>query len=193
MACPDELQPLTKTRGQVVSTIAKLRHWNGSGTNNYEGFMWGWRVLSPTIPFTEGEPYDKSKKILVLMSDGLADSLDNPNGALSSDPHSLGYRRTWQENGAWGSIPSDIRLPLKSRANYRTYMNDRLKLACTNAKAAGIEVYTVLFRETDAATVKALEQCATNPDMAFRAKTKGDLVAVFSAVANDIAKLRLTK
>ena len=34
--------------------------------------MWGWRVLSPTAPFTEGRAYtaNDNKKILVLMTDG---------------------------------------------------------------------------------------------------------------------------
>lgn len=36
------------------------------------GLLWGWRVLSPTVPFTQGAPYDDEKwiKALVLLTDG---------------------------------------------------------------------------------------------------------------------------
>jgi Flp pilus assembly protein TadG len=35
------------------------------------GLMWGWRALSPDAPFSDGAPYSRStKKIIVLMTDG---------------------------------------------------------------------------------------------------------------------------
>ena len=61
-ACPDELLPLTSSKSQVLSKIDSLSHWNGSGTVSSEGLMWGWRVLSPTEPFTEGKPYGEFEK-----------------------------------------------------------------------------------------------------------------------------------
>jgi hypothetical protein len=51
-----------------------MRHWSGGGTNQAEGLAWGWRVLSPSAPFTEGRPYndpsDPVRKVIVLMTDG---------------------------------------------------------------------------------------------------------------------------
>ena len=42
------------------------------GTNIMEGVMWGWRVLSPEPPFTEGKAYDdpENDKFLIVMTDG---------------------------------------------------------------------------------------------------------------------------
>ena len=54
--------------------------------------MWGWRVLSPEPPFTEGRDYTdpENTKYLVLMTDG-----ENWHQAMSnhnkSSYHSFGY------------------------------------------------------------------------------------------------------
>lgn len=191
-SCPDEVQPLTDVRGQVISKIAQLRHWEGSGTNNLEGLMWGWRVLSPSEPFTQGAPYGEAKKILVIMSDGLNNAVQNPNDAVMTDYTSMNQLRLW-ERGGWGSIDGAPALPIRNRTEFQNYMTGRFDLACRNAKAAGIEIYTVLFRESDQQTVRAFRDCATDPSKAFRASSSNDLVAVFGAIADSIAKLRLTQ
>jgi hypothetical protein len=48
--------PLTTQKAAVLDKVRSLKHWNGGGTINSEGVMWGWRVLSPTAPFTEVPP-----------------------------------------------------------------------------------------------------------------------------------------
>jgi hypothetical protein len=42
-------------------------------TNLLEGFMWGWRTLSPNGPFKDGAGYDAkdNTKIIILMTDGM--------------------------------------------------------------------------------------------------------------------------
>jgi hypothetical protein len=57
-----------------------------------EGIMWGWRILSPAPPFTEGRPYDKkdNDKFLIVMTDGenWHQSRSNHN---KSSYHAFGY------------------------------------------------------------------------------------------------------
>jgi len=53
--CPaDPIQPLTNTQGQVISSIENLQP--KGNTVIPAGLLWGWRVLSPGEPFTEGSP-----------------------------------------------------------------------------------------------------------------------------------------
>jgi hypothetical protein len=170
-----------------------MRHWEGGGTNNMEGLMWGWRVLSPGSPFTEGGAYADRKKIIVLMSDGLNDVANNPNDAIMSDYNAMNYRRVWKEGGAWGAVPNDIRLPIHSRADFQDYIDSRFAAACSNVKAAGVEIYTVLFRETDTRTVDLFTNCATRANMAYFASSQAALREAFGEIADSISKLRITK
>lgn len=179
-SCPDEILPLTTNKNAVSSKIASLRHWDGGGTINSEGLMWGWRVLSPTAPFTEGGPYDKTKKYLVLMSDGLNSFVGNNEGPVKSDYTAYGYLRN-------GRLPSDW------FNKGEEYLNQRMRLACQNVKATGIKVMTILFREMDTATVNIMRDCASDPKFAFLASNEADLRRSFEEIAGEISKLRLTK
>ena len=72
-------------------------------------------------------------------------------------------------------------------------MDERLKLTCSNAKKAGVQIYTVAFQITDATTIKMMNECATTPSMAFDAKSNSALVEAFERIAEEITKLRLQK
>jgi hypothetical protein len=192
-SCPTPIQPLTDNETLVRTAISAMRHWEGGGTNNMEGLMWGGRVLSPGSPFTEGGAYAERKKIIVLMSDGLNDAADNPNDALKSDYNAMNYRRLWQKAADWDAVPSDIRLPIGSRADFQDYLDSRFATACANAKAAGVEIYTVLFRETDSRTVNLFTSCATRSNMAYFASSQAALKEAFGEIADSISKLRITK
>ncbi|MFZ4604526.1 MAG: hypothetical protein ACOYM8_18980 [Caulobacterales bacterium] len=192
-SCPTPVQPLTANESLVRNAIADMRHWEGGGTNNMEGLMWGWRVLSPGSPFTEGSAYADRRKIIVLMSDGLNDVANNPNDAIMSDYNAMNYRRVWMEGGAWGAVPNDIRLPIHSRADFQDYIDSRFAAACSNVKAAGVEIYTVLFRETDTRTVNLFTNCATRSNMAYFASSQAALREAFGEIADSISKLRITK
>ena len=76
-ACPGPVIPLTNDADLMKQEIAKMKPHNEYGGNNSgthipQGLVWGWRVLSPGEPFTQGVPYgDKTtQKVLVLLSDG---------------------------------------------------------------------------------------------------------------------------
>ena len=82
--------PLTNDKSAVISLIQSMQA--KGGTNILEGVMWGWRVLSPEPPFTEGRPYDdpENNKYLIVMTDG-----ENWHQARSnhnkSSYHAFGY------------------------------------------------------------------------------------------------------
>jgi hypothetical protein len=45
----------------------------------------------------------------------------------------------------------------------RNAMNGKTALSCTNAKTAGIIIYTIAFSISDPTTVNMLRDCATSP------------------------------
>ena len=66
----------------------------------------------------------------------------------------------------------------------------RTALACTNAKAAAIEIYTVRVINGNASL---LQGCATTPSMYFDVSAASQLDSVFSSIAQNLANLRISK
>jgi hypothetical protein len=202
--CPTPIVPLTSNETTVQSNIAAMRHWSGGGTNQAEGLAWGWRVLSPTAPFTEGAPYgDDVRKVIVLMSDGENTNVGN-DPVMGSDYSAFGHLSLWRDyaggaaanqllNGIlYGILPPQYRRSINSPGSYVTYVNNRQRQLCTNIKNADIEIYTVIFRETDSATQAMMRDCASSPQHFYRADNAAQLSAAFDAIGSGIGQLRLT-
>lgn len=66
----------------------------------------------------------------------------------------------------------------------------RTKLACDNIKAANIKIYAIRVIDGNAGL---LSQCATNPTMYYDVQNASELNGVFSAIAQNLANLRLAK
>ncbi|MGE3990957.1 VWA domain-containing protein [Pseudorhodoplanes sp.] len=66
----------------------------------------------------------------------------------------------------------------------------RTKLACANVKAANIKLYTIRVINGNASLLK---ECATKSDMYFDVQNANQLSGVFSAIAQNLANLRLAK
>ena len=74
---------------------------------------------------------------------------------------------------------------------------DELTLeACTNAKAQGIEIFTIGFSiptdPIDAQGLALLQNCATNAAHYFTAANANDLNAVFASIGTGLGRLRLS-
>jgi Mg-chelatase subunit ChlD len=66
----------------------------------------------------------------------------------------------------------------------------RTSKACTNIKAANIQLYTV--RVIDG-SVSLLKDCATKPTMYYDVQQAVQLNSVFSSIAQNLANLRITQ
>src|SRR5262249_6833570 len=67
--CPaSPILPLTNDKSAITSAISAMVA--GGNTVIPEGIAWGWRVLSPGAPFTEGAAYSDSDtiKFLILLT-----------------------------------------------------------------------------------------------------------------------------
>jgi len=202
--CPTPIVPLTTNASVVQSNISAMRHWNGGGTNQAAGLVWGWRVLSPEAPFTQGAPYGPDvRKVIVLMSDGENTNVGS-DPVLSSDYSAYNHLGLWTDYADGGLLqqliggilrgilPPQYRRNIHSSSSYVRYVNEREAELCENIKDAGIEIYTVIFRETDRDTESLMRNCASSREHFFRADNAHELAQAFDAIGTGIGQLRLT-
>ncbi len=187
--------PLTADTTTLANAVANLSYNDAGGTINAEGLMWGWRVLSPAAPFSEGAAYGSVKKYLVLMSDGKNEFTENniDGNVMYSDYTAYGYLAQYETRLSMGVEGIWEGKKVRTFEEGTSYLDERFKLACTNAKAAGITIFTVLFREDDANAKALMQECASEPDYAYYASNSSALVGVFSQLAQKLQNLRLTK
>jgi hypothetical protein len=83
--------PLTEHKSAVEAVLTQMRA-KGS-TNILDGRMWGWRMLSPEEPLTEGRPYSdpENNMYLILMTDGENNQIDLPRLRLCLERQARGH------------------------------------------------------------------------------------------------------
>jgi hypothetical protein len=163
---------------------------NGN-TNLLEGFMWGWRTVSPNAPFTDAKPYKTvdNEKIIIFLTDGMNVWSNAPNHNKSVYS-SFGYYTGGRLTDPGGANPT-------TATAARAQMDVKTLSACGNAKAQGVTVYTVGFSVSsdpiDAAGLDLLKKCASSPQMAYVANDSSTIVTVFEEIAKSIGSLRLSQ
>lgn len=185
----DPIVPLTATKQTVIDKITAM---TAKGyTNIHEGLMWGWRVLSPGAPFTEGTSYDTPnvRKYIILMTDG-ANTINDRSTHNRSDYSAYGYA----SKNRLDEDADDM-----NGSELKNAMDDRLEEACENAKnddplhPQKITIFTIAFQVSDQATLTRLKDCATSPDMAKTASSGTELETAFKNIAKELGPLRLTQ
>jgi len=168
-SCPDApILPLTNDKAQIQGVINNLPTRGNTYSNL--GMIWGWRVISPDFPFTEGAPYEDNKwsKTVILMTDG-----DNT------------INRTYSGEGPYNTPGTSLTA---------TDQNNKFAQICTNMKAKGIRIYTITFQSAINNTTKSFyRNCATNPGMYFDAPSNQSLTEAFQSIANQLSQLHITK
>ncbi len=188
-------QPLLRMTATQATLTSKVNGLSANGdTNLHEGFMWGWRSISPNAPLADGKPYDKSstatnQKVIVLMTDGYNNWSAAPNTWGLSMYEAPGYYSL--ANGRMPPGNQNITNATQSRAAL-----DKLTLeACTNAKSQGIVVYTVGFSISsdpiDQQGQNLLASCATDAAHAFIANDANSLINAFNQIGAGMGKLRI--
>ncbi len=178
--CPSAaILPLSDQKADILEAIDDMDA--GGATNIHMGAIWGFRVVSPTEPFSEGNPYDPdTMKVLIIMTDGenTMYSTNNMNGAFYYSPYGFPYN---ERIGAVGW----------SNTQLRTEMNNRTVESCNNAKAANIVVYTIGLDPPNATTQNMLEDCASSLAQAYFPEQPSELDDVFADIASQLSALRL--
>ena len=189
-ACPDEVLRLTNAKQTILNKINSLNHWNGGGTIIGQGLVWGWRTLSPSKPFADAKPYaPDTQKVIVLMTDGKNELGEN---GRAPDDNTIDGSPFYSDYSAYGYLRYG-HFPTATFSSATAYLDQRMQTACTNAKAKGITIFTVLFRETDPNIASQLSACATSSSYAFTAADATALNNAFQSIGASIAKLHLSK
>ena len=75
-------------------------------------------------------------------------------------------------------------------SNQSSAVDARMTLACTNAKAAKIEIYTILVM---AGNSTVLQNCASSSSKYFALTTAGAIITTFNQIGQTLANLHLSR
>ncbi|HOO81437.1 MAG TPA: pilus assembly protein [Alphaproteobacteria bacterium] len=167
-SCPAaSVLPLTDDMTALKDRIGEMEA-NGWTFGNI-GMAWGWRMLSPEVPFTEGVDWDNTawRKVVVMMTDG-----DN----VRSSPYG-----GFGINGTHSVSSSSV-------------LDDRLRDVCENMDAQdNVTVYTITFDTggIDSTTEQLYEDCAGNGGSHKHVTTSDELIQVFRSIAQELSNLHI--
>ncbi len=182
-SCPDELLALTTNRTAIETMIDGLTA--DGGTNSAIGTMWGWRILSPEEPFTEGVAYDDGQwqKAIVIMTDG-DNSVAQRKTHYKSNLSGYGYAREER-------MGEDV----DTESEMEDEIDAKMLRICQRMKDKGIIVYTIMFGLDDNDTKDLFKACASEPDEPyFHDATAGaDLNEAFGDIAADLVDLHISR
>lgn len=185
-SCADPVTPLTENEDLLVSTIKGMEARPMSGTNIAQGMAWGWRVLSPGAPFTEGAAFDDEKveKIMVVLTDGENQVWGGWDNHMKSHYTSYGYL---------GGPSRDERLEKTDRHQAAKVVNGKVETLCDEIKSRDVRLYTVTFRLNSSTLRDLFEDCATGSEMYFDSPSNAQLKTNFGKIADDIYELHLSR
>ncbi len=165
--CPDAMvQPLSSDQDGLLDAISGLQA-NGYTLGNF-GMVWGWRVISPEFPYTEGSDWDSPfwRKSVIMMTDGANTMERNYTAYGPTDDHDVS--------------PSDL--------------NERFAEVCEYMKDMGITIYTVTFSYNISSYIKDYyRQCASDDSKYIDAPDQDDLIEAFERISNELANLHISQ
>jgi Flp pilus assembly protein TadG len=175
LSCRQPIVELTNDQDRMRDAIDAMD--TGGFTHIPLGLAWGWRVLSPGEPFSQGVEYDDTttQKALVLLSDGANTFPETYTG--------YGYR-------------DDGRLAPTERSGIRS-LNEKVSAICEKVKAKNIRLYMILFQENDRETQKIFQDCASVNDdgesLYYYAPNGASLNAAFGSIGEDLTSIRISR
>jgi Mg-chelatase subunit ChlD len=162
--CPVALLRLTTDRLAVESKISEMVA-NGR-TYIPAGLLWGWNMLTREDPLDDALSQNEMKKLggkKVIV-------------LMTDGANTISTAGTALHDG------SDV-----------TKSNELTAKVCANAKADGVEIFTVAFQVSEVAIKQILDDCASQPDMAFDATNSAALKDAFMKIGQQLATLHLSR
>jgi len=189
--CPRPLTPLTTNRTTVENAIDDMVAYPAMGTYIPTGLAWGWRVLSPGAPFTEGvgpssDYYAKTIKAMVLLTDGenSVTGMSNHNKSIFSG---YNYINT-QVNGAY-------QLGSNNSSTAQSNLDIKTSTLCTNAKTDGIRIYAITFGDIPSSAATLMQNCASvvnGETLYYHAPSNSELESIFYTIGEDLSDIHLS-
>ena len=172
--------PMTNVRANIAAAIDQM-----VATGNTVipvGLAWGWRLISPEAPFTEGVGYDDQDTIKAVML--LTDGQNMVSGGMGTHNRSQYSAYGFAASGHMGATDG---------SQAESVLNAKTATLCTNIKDKGIRVYTITFQVSSTSTQNLMRDCATKPEMYFDSPSNGQLNTIFQDIAKGLADLRISK
>ena len=184
-SCSCEMRPITPLTSNYAVLRSEIDSLVSSGSTNIsEGVSWGLRVLSPQYPFREADQYSsKVQKVMVVLSDGNNMIVKRDGHPGGSDFSAYGYMENRRLEGVEGRYDQQEILDA---------MDARTQLACQNAKAVGIRVFTIRLALEDDRSENLLTECASDPEDFIDVQDSDDLDEAFAEIADRISILYLS-
>lgn len=182
----DERRALTPLTNNESTIRRGIRNMVAEGwTNIANGATWGFRVLSPNAPFTQGRPYDdpRTTKAMVILTDGIQTMGGSRGSSFSSGYGPFGFLGEPARRGEERLVGSNVKEAL----------DRKLIETCAAAKAKDIVVYSITFELTDTGTQDIMRQCASDPGKYFDARNSSELTPVFKEIAGSLSDLRISR
>ncbi len=181
-----QIAPVTALTNQKLAVLSAIDAMVATGSTVIpSGLAWGWRVLSPTAPYTEGVAYDNEdyKKVIVLLTDGVNDVGTNGQQALPN-PNLSWY-------SGYGYVPQG-RLGATDMAGAHAELDARTAQLCQNIKDSGIMIFTITFQLANGPIKDLMRNCASEPDNYFDSPDNATLRQHFQAIGKELRNLRIS-
>ena len=180
-ACPTPIVPLTSDFDRLHSSVDDMIYWNGSGTDVAEGLTWGWRVLSPGEPYTQGARFDDPavSKAVVLFTDGENVVFGARDEAINRSDY-----------GAYGYL-DDGRFGTSDQWGAARQVDGWTKTVCTSLKDRGVDIYAVLLNADSPSNRALYTACVSSPENYYAISSSRQLKEVFSKIGSQLTRLYL--
>ncbi len=178
-----KITPLTNNERKIRNGIRNM--YAAGWTNIANGASWGFRVVSPNAPFTEGRPYEDktTEKAMVILTDGM----QTMGGASGSE-----FRSGYSPFGFLGE-PAVNGQKRMNGGNVKDALDRKLVEVCRAAKAKKITIYSITFELDDDDTQDVMRACATDPGKYFDVASAAELSPVFKEIAASLTDLRIAQ
>ncbi len=155
------VQPLTTNTEAIQDQLDRMTPY--AWTNIALGMAYGWHLLSPNAPFSEGTSYsdEETLKAIVLLTDGAQ----------------TGY--------SWG--PNGRQTKQNGERNLET-MCTNIKALNSDPDEPNFIIITVAFDLDHAPTVNRLRNCASSPEFFYEADDNAQLSAAFDGITKQLSK-----
>lgn len=182
-ACPKEARPLA-----AFATESAFNTWlstmtAGGYTYHDIGLIWGARMFSPTGLWSADNPNSFNSfpvnRHLIFMTDGVMDPDLNAYTAYGVETYSSGGRRVTGNGNSSTQLESHTQ---------------RFRMMCNKIKGMDIQLWVVAFGTSAGTGLSTeLQNCASNPNMAFKVNDQASLNAKFKEIGESIGALRLSQ
>ncbi|MGN6548530.1 MAG: pilus assembly protein TadG-related protein [Pararhizobium sp.] len=182
-ACPTPIVPLTADFTKIKAGVNGMNYWNGSGTNVSEGMAWGWRVLSPGEPYTEGAPFNSegTTKVVILFTDG-------ENVVFGASTELINR----SDYGAYGFLDAG-RFNSTNQTTAARQVDTWTNNVCTSLKSLGVDIYAVLLNADSASNRKLYPACVSAPENYYAVSNSAELKNAFAKIGAQVTKLYLSQ